>query len=178
MTVEEYEAMVAAGVFGKRRVQLINGLLVEKMTQNPPHTMSDILCGSALDRILPPGWHVRPAKPIRLPGQASKPEPDRCVVRGEPRAYCQDPGPGDIALVVEIADSGLYDDRKPANEVYGPAGIPVCWIVNLVDRQVEIDTDPGPAGYQSRTVFAPGQPVPVVLGGQPIAEIAVDDLLP
>jgi Uma2 family endonuclease len=179
MTVEEYETMVASGAFkGRRRFHLINGLMVEKMTQNPPHTMADELCGRELLRIMPPRWHLRTSKPIRLPAQGSKPEPDRCIVRGDLRDYRQDPGPGDIALVVEVSDSTLADDRYYVSRLYGPAGIPVCWIVNLVDRQVEVYTDPGPAGYATRADFRPGQSVPVVIDGQPVGQIAVDDMLP
>ena len=179
MTVEEYEDLVASGAFkGRRRFHLIDGLLVEKMVQNPPHTMADLLCGRQLDRDVSPGWHVRPAKPIRLPVPASMPEPDRCVGRGDARDYRQDPGPADIALIVEIADSSLADDRIYAGNLYGPSGIPICWIVNLVDRQVEIYSGPGPAGYASRVDFKPGQTVPVVIGGQQVGQIAVDDMLP
>src|SRR5262249_12879200 len=113
MTVEEYEALVASGALRRRkRFHLINGLLVEKMTQNPHHSIPDELCGRELLRVMPPGWHLRTAKPIRLIDQDSKPEPDRCIVRGEIRDYVQDPGPGVIALIVEIADSSLADDRK------------------------------------------------------------------
>jgi Uma2 family endonuclease len=180
MTVDEYEAMVASGVFnGRNRFHLINGLLVAKMTQNPPHAIADTLCGDELDRVAPPGWHVRSAKPVRLPGQASEPEPDHCIVRGVVRDYLGGhPGAGDIALLVEIADSSLADDRQYATNLYGPAGVPVYWIVNVVDRQVEVYTDPGPAGYASRVDFRPGQAVPVVIGGQQAARVAVDDVLP
>jgi Uma2 family endonuclease len=179
MTVEEYEALTASGAFkGRNRFHLINGYLVEKMVQDPPHTMADILCGGQLDRVIPPGWHVRPAKPIRLPVQGSKPEPDRCVVRGDARDYRQDPGPADIALVAEIADSSLADDRDYAARLYGPSGIPVCWIVNLIDRQVEVYTGPNPAGYASRVDYKPGQAVPVVIDGHHVGQIAVDELLP
>ena len=83
-----------------------------------------------------------------------------------------------MALVVEVADSSLADDRKLATEVYGPAGIPVYWIVNLVDRQVEVYTGPGPGGYASCTVFMAGAAIPVEIGGQQLGEIAVDDILP
>lgn len=179
MSVEEYEAMVASGAFPKRRrLHLIQGLLVEKMTRNPPHTMADELCGRELLRVLPPGWHVRTAKPIRLPGQASKPEPDRCVVRGDVRDYRQDPGPDEIALVVEVADSSLTVDRDYVARLYGPAGIPVCWIVNLNDRQVEVYTQPGAGGYASCVDFQPGDTIPMEIAGQPVGRIAVDDLMP
>jgi Uma2 family endonuclease len=180
MTVEEYEAMVASGAFrGRRHVHLINGFLVEKMTQTPPHTIASNLCRDELNRVKPPGWHIRSAQPIRLPGQASEPEPDHCVARGAVRDYLGGhPGPADIALAVEISDSSLATDRDYAAHLYGPAGIPVCWIVNLIDRQVEVYTGPGPAGYASRVDFRPGQALPVEIGGRPVGAIAVDDLMP
>jgi Uma2 family endonuclease len=184
LTLEQYERMVAEGIIGKRdRVHLINGVLVAKMTQNPPHNTADDLCGAALSRIIPPGWYIRAAKPIRIPGRArrpdSKPEPDRCVVRGTILDYARrDPEPADVGLVVEIADSSLADDHKLGIEVYGPARIPVYWIVNLVDRQVEVYTKPGPRGYRSTEVFKEGQSVPVVIDGREVGRIAVDDILP
>ncbi len=163
---------------GRNRFQLIDGLLVAKMTQNPLHTISDDLCGQALARALA-GWYIRPAKPLRLPGQATMNEPDRCVVRGPARNYLgQHPGPADVVLVVEVADSSLADDRELGTKVYGPARLPVYWIVNLVERQVEVYTSPGPGGYQSCEVFRSGQTVPIVVDGQQIGEIAVNDLLP
>ena len=60
----------------------------------------------------------------------------------------------------------------------GRPGIPVYWIINLVHRQVEVYTDPGPGGYRSRVVFSEGQSVPVVIDGQPLGQIAVADILP
>jgi Uma2 family endonuclease len=180
VTLEQYERMVDEGIFnGRDRVHLINGILVAKMSQNDPHCTADDLCGAALQRIIPPGWYIRVAKPIRLPSRSSKPEPDRCVVRGTIRDYSRrTPEPADIGLVVEIADSSLAEDRKMATEVYGPAGLPVYWIVNLVHRQVEVYTDPGPEGYRSRVDFLEGQAVPVMIDGRHLGEIAVDDILP
>src|SRR6516165_2592374 len=122
LTLEQFEAMVDSGIFAARdKVQLINGYLVAKMTQNTPHATADDLCGDRLDRVIPPGWYVRVAKPIRLPTESSAPEPDRCVVRGSIRDYsARHPGPADIALAVAVADSSLDDDRKQA-ENYGRA---------------------------------------------------------
>jgi Uma2 family endonuclease len=153
MTVDEYEALVASGAFkGRNRFHLINGYLVEKMTQNPPHMIANELLGAELSRIVLPatGYHVRATGPIRLPQRDSEPEPDRCIVRGAIRDYeGGHPGPADIGIVIEVADTSLAEDRKLADEVYGPAGIPVYWIVDLVHRQIEVYTDPGPAGYGS-----------------------------
>jgi Uma2 family endonuclease len=181
MTVEQYEAIAAAGVFSRKdRLHLINGYLVAKATQTPPHCVADELCGAELSRIIPlDQYFVSAGGSIRLPDQASEPEPDRSVVRGRIRDYgTQHPGPGDVVLLVEVSDSSPAEDRALAAEVYGPARIPVYWIVNLVHRQVEVYADPGPAGYRSTAVYTEGQAVPVVIDGQMLGQIAVADLLP
>ena len=180
LTVDQYEAMVDSGVFAPRdKVQLINGHLVAKMTQNTPHVTADLLCGAVLDRIVVPAdWHVRPGAPVRLPGQSSEPEPDRSVARGSVRDYLgRHPGASDLALVVEVSESSLDDDRVMAG-IYGAAGIPVYGIVNLIGRQVEVYSSPGPAGYAAFEVLAPGHVLSVVLDGVEVGQIAVDDILP
>lgn len=178
LTLDQYEAMVASGAFtAKDRFHLINGFLVAKMTQNDPHSTADELCGEALFRVIPAGWHVRASKPVRLPPD-SKPEPDRCVVRGAIRDYSnRSPGSADVGLIVEVSDSSLVEDRKVA-QVYAASGIPMYWILNLVERQVEVSTDPSPVGYQLRRFYIDGQDVPVVLDGVEVGRINVADLLP
>jgi Uma2 family endonuclease len=178
MSIERYEAMVDSGVFTKRdRLHLINGLLVVKMTKNPPHVVACDLTRAAIDGLSLAGWYTRVGDPVRLPPD-SEPEPDVAVVRGTIRDYSDHhPGPADVALVAEIADSSLTDDRKMAR-IYGNAGIAVYWIVNLVDRQVEVYTGPHADGYTARDVYRPGDIVPVVVDGKIVGQIAVDDLLP
>ena len=93
------------------------------------------LLGPILARLLPADrYHAggRPSRCARLPGRDSEPEPDRCIVRGTALAYAdRHPGPHEIAAIIEISHSSLAADRKLAAKVYGPAGIPVYWIVNL-----------------------------------------------
>jgi Uma2 family endonuclease len=179
LTLEQYEAMVDSGIFtGRDQVQLINGYLVAKMTQNTPHATADDLCGDQLNRVIPPGWYVRVAKPIRLPTESSEPEPDRCVVRGSIRDYsARHPGPADLALAVEVADSSPDDDRMQA-DIYGRAGIPVYWIINLIDRQVEVYSTPGPSGFQLLEVFVPPHVLTVMIDGVEVGEIPVAEILP
>ena len=102
VSLEQYEAMVESGIFAPRdRIHLINGYLVAKLTQNDPHYTADDLCGEALDKAIPDGWYVRASKPIQLPAQVSKPEPDRSVVRGMIRDYSRrSPGAAGVSLVV------------------------------------------------------------------------------
>jgi Uma2 family endonuclease len=181
LSVDQYEAMVESGILTEHeRLQLINGMLVAKLTQGDDHSVSDELCTTSLSAVLPPGWSIRTNKPVRrLPD--SEPEPDEAVVRGSIRDYARGkrgkPGPQDVGLIVEVSQSSLAEDRAMAR-IYGPAGIPVYWIINLVDRQVEVYSRPQPEGYATCSAYQPGQYVPVVLDGTIVGQIAVDDLLP
>ncbi len=82
-----------------------------------------------------------------------------------------------MGLLVELSATNVSANRQQGG-LYGRRGIPVYWIVNLVDRWVEVYTDPGPAGYASRKDFPSGQQVPVVIDGRQAGQIAVDDVLP
>jgi Uma2 family endonuclease len=178
MTLERYEAMVESGAFSEHdRVQLINGFLVAKMTQGDPHCVCDDLCRNAINQVLPRGWFIRSNKPVRIPPN-SKPEPDHAVTRGEIRDYTnRSPGPGDVALIVEVSLSSLAEDRAQA-DVYAAAQVAFYWIVNLVDRQIEVYSNPSPAGYLSRVDYLDGKNVPVVIEGVEVGQIAVADVLP
>ena len=73
--------------------------------------------------------------------------------------------------------SSLDKDRAMA-DIYGQAGIPVYWIIDVDDGQVEVYSNPGPSGYQSHEVLAPGHVLRVVVDGVEVGEIAVADILP
>jgi Uma2 family endonuclease len=178
LSVEQYEAMVRSGLFTKRdRLHLINGVLVAKMTKKPPHVIGCEKGRDALMRIVPAGWRVTVEAPVRIPDY-NEPEPDLAVVRGSVDDYEErHPEPLDLALIVEVADSSLREDRD-LSLVYGVGGVPVYWIVNLVDRQVEVYTEPGPNGYRSSVIFRPGQFVPLMIDGIEAGRILVDDMLP
>jgi Uma2 family endonuclease len=179
LTVEQYEAIADAGILtAGDKVHLINGYLVEKMTHKPPHAVADELCGEAIRLTLPAGWTLRSGKPVRIPGLASEPEPDRCVVRGGIRDYVdRHPEPNEIAMIVEVPKASLAQDRNMAG-VYGRARIAAYWIINLIDRQVEVYSNPGPAGYATLEVLAPGHVLSVVIDHIEVGQIAVEDILP
>lgn len=179
MSVEKYESMVASGVFTKRdKLQLIYGYLVTRMTEYPPHAACCDGIRLSIEPMLPPGWYVRLDKPLKIPSRVSVPEPDLVVVRGSWRDYeARHPEPGDVALVVEVSSSSLADDRRLAR-LYAEAGIPAYWIVNLVDRQVEVHSEATPAGYRANRVFRPDDPLPFILEGHERGRILVADILP
>jgi Uma2 family endonuclease len=179
LTVDQYEAMVAAGVLTKRdRVELIDGELVAKMPKGPKHSDVTGQLGERLRGMLIPGWHVRQEQPVRLPDH-DEPEPDLAVTRGAFLDYTDHhPGPGDIALLVEIAESTLAEDRRIMARVYATASIPVYWIVNLVDRQIEVYSSPSGGAYAPPAILGEKDRVELVIEGQVVGPIAVVDLLP
>ena len=178
MSIEKYEQLVGSGVFTKHdKLQLVNGRLVAKVTKNPPHAVANDRCRNALSRSVPAGWSFRTENPVRLP-PGSEPEPDQCVVRGELTDYVNHhPGADDVGLLVEIADASLDDDRKMAL-TYSVSGIQVYWIVNLVERQIEVFTSPTPRGYDVKQVYKAHEKVPIALDGIVVAYVAVADILP
>ena len=184
MSLTKYDALIRSGAFTNRdRLVLIEGYLVEKMTQYPPHTIAQELSRAALQQVIPVGWHLRGEKPLRIPSRASMPEPDLIVARGEIRDYLRgDPEPDDVALVVEVSDSSLADDRSLMARVYGGGGVVRYWIINLVDRQVEVYSTPSgatePIGFRHCEVYTIGQDVPVIIDGTEVGRIAVTELMP
>jgi Uma2 family endonuclease len=136
MTVDEFERI--AGSLDDDHVELIDGYIVGRAEMKPSHALAAELLKHSLGLILPAGFHLREDKPVRIP-ELNEPRPDFSLVRGDPWVYAmRHPGPLDVLLVVEISDTTLQRDRGEQLLSYGRSGIPVYWIVNLVDHQVEI----------------------------------------
>ena len=142
LTVAQYEALIDADVLTEDdRVELINGHLVNILPPKRPHVIACDRIGRLLGPIVPTGWHLMPDVPVQLPATSLEPQPDVAVVRGRPEDYpLKPPAASDLSLV-EVSSATKTKDRKRA-DVYGGAGIPVYWIVNLIDRQVEVYTGP------------------------------------
>lgn len=180
-SVDQYENMALIGFLtAEDRVELLEGVIVDKMTQNPPHNVAIDLVRDALQDLLPKGWRLREQKAIRL--KKSEPEPDLAVVRGPVTRYAKrHPVASDVAASIEVSDSSLSDDRERKGRIYARAGIPVYWIVNLVNRQVEVYTEPKGGrkpSYQECQNYGPGESIPVTIAGKQVGTVAVDDLLP
>lgn len=182
LSVDQYHEMIRTGILTEDDpVELLEGWLVYKMPKSPPHRVTTRLIQKALERIVPAGWYVDAQELVTT--QDSEPEPDVVVVRGDTRQYLdRHPGPQDLALVVEVADTSLQRDRASKKQIYARAEIPVYWIVNLVERQFEVYTDPsGPAespDYRESQYYRPSDEVPVVIEGREVGRLPVRELLP
>jgi Uma2 family endonuclease len=179
LTVGQYDQIIASGIIAENeRVELIEGLLVAKMGRNRPHVQAGSKGLRVIDRVLPATWHARKEDPI-IVSDGSKPEPDLAVVRGEIEDYDhRDVMATDVGLVVEIAESSLSADRIEMKRIYSASGIPAYWIVNLIDRQLEVYTDPTQDGYRTTRILDANQTVELILDGVEVATIAVASLLP
>jgi Uma2 family endonuclease len=183
LSVEQYHDMVRKGVLKDGdRVELIEGLLVQKRTINPPHDFATQALRDLLGRLAGRAFSVRVQGPVTL--QDGEPEPDISVVRGDLRHYLEQgrhPGPQDTALVIEVADTSLHLDETSGLRSYARASVPIYWIVNLVDRRVQVYTGPtGPTDeptFGQRRDYAVSDEVPVILDGHEVGRIAVRDLL-
>jgi len=174
-SVDQYHAIIRAGILTEDDpVELLEGWLVTKMPKNPKHRVVTHLMRQALENLGAPGWYVDTQEPLTTAD--SEPEPDVMVVRGETRRYLdRHPGPQDVPLVIEVADSSLQRDRTLKKRLYAAAGILVYWIVNLIDNQIEVYTDPSGPGdqpdYRHQQNYGLTDAIPVVIEGREVGHL-------
>jgi len=180
-TRAEYDRLVSLGVLHGKAVELVGGQLVVAEPQGSYHASALGAAGDALRAALPPGWLVRIQMPVALDDE-SEPEPDLAVVPG-PWANYRAGHPSRPVLVVEVAESSLVFDREDKGGVYARGGVRDYWIVNLVDRALEVYREPGPDpaapyGWRYRMVEWLGPASAISPLALPAVRIAVGDLLP
>ena len=176
----EYERLIDLGVFQPGDpIELIGGELLVAEPQGAPHYTSIRKTARMLERAFGPSWEVRTQGPMGL-DEESEPEPDVAVVPGEPEDY-RSAHPSRADLVVEVSESSLAFDRDHKGSVYARAGILDYWIVNLVDRVLEVYREPAPdaaapfgARFAQREILDPSRQVSPLAA--PEASIRVRDL--
>jgi Uma2 family endonuclease len=181
-TRTEYARLGECGILvDGEPVELIGGDLIVSEPKGSPHATAVALVVQALRAVFGAGWVIRVQDPVAL-DEDSEPEPDVVVVPGNIRDY-RDEHPAHTALLVEVAESSLAFDRERKGSLYARGGVRDYWIVNLVDRRLEVyrgrvADDRAPFGwrYESVDVLGSGDVVsPLARSGQ---RIAVLDLLP
>jgi len=160
---------------------LLGGELVVHEPHGDPHTLAVELVNEALVAAFGPEWRVRVQLPVAL-DEESEPEPDVSVAAGRARDR-REPKPSRLALIVEIADSSLALDREHKGSLYARADVPDYWIVNLVDRVLEVYREPAadataPFGWAYHVVRRLHAEESIAPFAAPTANITVADLLP
>src|SRR5436309_5091902 len=137
----EYERLIDLGVFQPgESIELIGGELMVAEPQGVAHYTAIVKTARALEAAFGPGWHARTQGPIGL-DEDSEPEPDVAVVPGSPEDYSR-AHPSRPVLTVEVSESSLAIDRQRKGSLYARAGLADYWILNLVDRVLEVYREP------------------------------------
>jgi Uma2 family endonuclease len=181
-TRAEYDRLIDLGVFQPGEpIELIGGQLTVAEPQGAYHYGALRKAARAIEAAFGPGWDVRIQGPIALDDE-SEPEPDVAVVPGTLDDYTRE-HPARPVLTVEVSESSLALDRRHKGSLYARAGLHEYWILNLIDRVLEVYREPvrdpdAPFGwrYARRETFDPTMRVtPLTI---PDAGIRVADLLP
>jgi Uma2 family endonuclease len=177
LDVRRFDKMLAADLFGDRKVELLNGLLI-MMTTGPAHdfvvtALADTLRGR-LDKT---EWSVREEKPVVL-SPRWKTLPDVAVVRGPGIDYAKrTPGAVDIALLVEVSDTTYPKDSGFKRRWYARFGIPAYWIVHINRRMVEVYTLDD-TGLGLTATYAEQHEIPLSLDGRNFGTMPATGLFP
>jgi Uma2 family endonuclease len=160
ISVDEYERMGKAGVFPPdTRLELLEGEIYEMSPIGSPHAACVKFLSALLNRLFNGKHIVSTQDPIRL-DDSSEPQPDIALLRWRDDYYRHaHPTPGDVLLIIEVADSTVESDRSYKIPLYAKAGIPEAWIVNLPDEKIELYAEPADGAYQIKKEINLGEEV-------------------
>jgi len=148
----EYDQLIGLGAFHDEKIELLEGVLVPMSPSGPPHSSAV----QKLNAILTPALSGRAAVRIQSPFAAldlSEPEPDVAVV---PSGSYERSHPDRAYLIIEVAETSLSVDRGVKQRLYATCGVPEYWIVDLIDRTIEVYTQPVDGAYTETARHAEG----------------------
>ncbi len=175
-TVAEYYRMAEVGILTEDdRVELIEGEIVRMSPIGSRHAGCVNGCTALFYERFRDVGMVTVQNPVRL-DDLSEPEPDLALVRIRSDHYATaHPTPGDVFLLVEVADTSVGWDRRKKVPLYARSGIPECWLVDLGRDIIDVYREPGPDGYRIRLTARRGQTI--APQAFPDREMAVDEIL-
>ncbi len=176
-TLEEYHLMIETGILDEDdRVELLEGKIITMSPIGRFHAACVRKLTVLFVQRLSDRYAVSQEQPINM-SNGSQPEPDFVIATFREDHYAAGhPTPEDVHLLIEVADKTLDRDRGPKARIYARAGIPEYWIINLIDRQLEVFTDPQPeqGTYATSRILAETD----TLGHEFTGNRPVVDLLP
>lgn len=177
-TRSECDVMRETGIL-TGRYELIDGEVISKMGQKPPHSLTVVRLYAWLTAVFG-ALFVRTQLPIDADGadpDHNEPEPDVAVTAESNNVYAdRHPGPADLLLAVEVSDTTLRYDLIVKGSLYARAGIREYWVVDLTGRQVFVHRGPTGDGYTELTAYHDGESVAPM--SRQDDSVRVGDLLP
>ena len=175
-TVDEYYALAKAGILApSERVELLDGEIVTMAAIGNRHAFCVRWLMKALVIALGDRAVLDTQNPVRLDIR-NQPQPDLMILRWQDDGYRDLPGPSDVLLAIEVADTSAGFDRRYKAPLYARHGIPEMWLFDLNRRQVEIHDEPSAGAYsRTRVVGMDGSLTPAAF---PDIAIAVANVLP
>ncbi len=173
LNVDEYHRMAEVGILGENdRVELIDGELIDMSPIGQGHAA--VVCGLTEAFVLACTGRaiVSPQNPVRL-DRTSEPQPDLAILRRRADFYAtgERPGPADVLLLVEVADSSLRFDRAVKLPLYARAGIAEVWIVDLNRRVIDAHGMPDGGGYRAVTTHHVGETLALALAPEIVVRL-------
>lgn len=159
-TVADYHQLIASGHFKRTdRIELIHGELTIMPPIGPEHSFHTTRITNSLPAELPAGVWLRMNEPVTIANH-SEPQPDAAVVRARPDGYrSAHPGPKDVLLIIEVADTSAAFDTQVKARLYSKAGIPEHWVIDVQEGCLRVFTQPSARGYKQLQVLDRGDTV-------------------
>lgn len=182
ITVDQYHQMIEAGALTTDdKCELLDGYLCKKKLKTPLLCATVTMLRTLLGELINPELYaVRQFCPITL--QTSEPEPDIVLVPSYDLEYCRrHPSPREVSLVVEIAEASLPIDRTTKLQLYAQAAIPQYWIINLVEKFVEVYTLPSDSmhdlNYRRKRIYLRNEIIPLDLSDNATVMVPVEKFM-
>jgi Uma2 family endonuclease len=174
-TLDDYHCMINVGLLEGRRVELLNGEVIEMSPEGEPHAYLSHEAAKYLGRLLGNRADIRQGKPITISINSSEPEPDLAIVQPLGREYLQHhPYPENIFWLVEFSNTSLSKDIEIKPKAYATAGINEYWVVDLKNQRLRVFRNPIDGKYQIEDTLIQGELSPLCF---PDVMVSVPQLL-
>lgn len=156
LTVSDFHRMGEAGIFAAGdRVELIDGEVIDMSPIGALHAAIVARLTAFLCRTVGGGVIVWCQNPIRL-DDSSEPESDIALLSPRADGYMSaHPGPEDVVVVIEVADTSLAYDLGVKVPLYARHGIPEAWVIDAATRQTRVFREPSAEGYRRELLVGP-----------------------
>jgi Uma2 family endonuclease len=172
-SIADWHELIESGVLAERRVELLEGEIIEMSPEGPMHSSTNYSVAEYLRDLLRDKAIIREAHPITLDN--SEPETDIAVVHSPYSNYfTRHPYPQDVYWLVEISNRTLKSDLEQKSITYARNGIPEYWVIDLVNKQLVVHTQPTNNFYSQIQTLTAGTITPQAFS---TLAIALDKLL-